>query len=85
MLGSKHLINNSYIFDFGFGRQVIEFLYKKKPHRNGWFLVNARLSRKWERFEVFARAQNLFNVEYEEIEGIPSAGRCVEAGIRVQW
>jgi iron complex outermembrane receptor protein len=84
----KHLITNIYILDLPFGVQEIEFLYKKKPVRRGWLLVNTCLKFNLKHLKssyLFLKITNLLNVEYEEIEGIPQPGRWVEAGLRLQW
>jgi len=83
---AKHLVNNTLKFNLPFGVQTISGIYKKKPGRRGWFLLDAYLSYNLNKnFHIFSRATNLLNVEYQEIEGIPQPGRWVEAGLRVEW
>jgi iron complex outermembrane receptor protein len=82
----RHLINSTLIINLPFGTQGITFTYKKKPRRDGWFLLNSRISYNLNKdSQVFLEAANLLNVEYQEIEGIPQPGRWLEAGIRFQW
>jgi len=80
----KHYLNLGFDINF-LGQQRINFFFKKRPTRDGWILTDLRLSKNIENFELFLDINNLFNVEYEEIKGIPSPGRWVQAGLRVQW
>jgi iron complex outermembrane receptor protein len=83
---AKHLVNNTLKFNLPFGVQTISAIYKKKPGRRGWFLLDAYLSYNLNKnFHIFSRATNLLNVEYQEIEGIPQPGRWIEAGLRLEW
>ncbi|MBU0709823.1 MAG: TonB-dependent receptor [Candidatus Omnitrophica bacterium] len=82
----KHLVNSVLIFDLPFGVQSIGLTYKKKPSRDGWLLVSTRLAYDFNKnFQIFLKGTNLFNVEYQEIEGIPQPGRYLEAGLRLSW
>lgn len=82
----KHLINTVLTFNLPFGIQTIGFSYKKKPNRDGWFLLNTHLGYKLNKTsQVFFNVTNLLNVEYQEIEGIPQPGRYIESGIRFAW
>jgi iron complex outermembrane receptor protein len=82
----KHLFNTVCSFNLPFGIQSIGFTYKKKPARDGWFLLNTRLSYNLNKIsKFFVEISNLLNVEYQEIEGIPQPGRWVEAGLRLEW
>jgi iron complex outermembrane receptor protein len=83
---AKHLLNSELLVKLPFGTQSIGFTVKKKPDRREWFLLNARLSYNLnKRSSVFLNATNLCNVEYQEIEGIPSPDRWVEGGFRLEW
>lgn len=83
---SRHLVSFISFFKLNFGAQEIGFSYKKTPGRNGWFLAHARLSYDLNRnSNLFLCATNIFNVEYQEIEGIPSPGRWLEGGLRFKW
>ncbi len=82
----RHLFSNEFLWKIPFGTQSLGFTYKKKPGRDGWFLVNTRLSYNLNKYsQLFFAATNLFNVEYQEIEGMPQPGRWVEAGLRLEW
>lgn len=83
---ARHLLNLVSFFKFNFGTQEVGFTYKKTPGRNGWFLMHARLSYNLNKHsELFFSATNIFNVEYQEIAGIPSPGRWIEGGLRFRW
>ena len=81
----KHFLNIAFDFDFLSGKQRINFFFKKRPTRRGWLLTDLRLSTTIKDIEVFLDTTNIFNEEYEEIKGIPSPGRWIQAGLRVQW
>jgi iron complex outermembrane receptor protein len=83
---ARHLANSELLIKLPFGTQSVGFTYKKKPVRDGWFLLNAHLSYNLNKYSsLFLNATNLCNVEYQEIEGIPSPGRWVEGGFRLEW
>ena len=83
---AAHLFNAFLTFQFPFGNQGVGITYKKKPHRRGWALFGADLNRNLTRHcRLFLKVQNLLNVEYQEIEGIPQPGRAIEAGLRFEW
>jgi vitamin B12 transporter len=82
----RHLANTGIELTLPFGAQSLEVTYKKKPRRNGWCLVSSHFSYKVNKTsKIFLNISNLFNVEYQEIEGIPCAGRWIEAGLRLEW
>jgi iron complex outermembrane receptor protein len=82
----KHLLNTYLTFSFPFGSQAIGLSYKKRPIRDGWLLLNASFSWRLNKHsQIFLKATNLLNVEYQEIKGIPSPGRWVDAGLRFEW
>jgi len=82
----KHLINTILSLDLPFGVQGIGLNYKKKPRRNGWFILSAHLGYNLNKSsQIFLNITNLLNSEYQEIEGIPQPGRWAEAGIRFTW
>jgi vitamin B12 transporter len=83
---AKHVLNNTLSINTPFGPQSIILSYKKKPGRRGWFLLNTRLNYNLNKFSsLFAEASNLFNVEYQEIEGIAQPGRWIDGGVRFEW
>ena len=83
---ARHLVNTVFNFDLPFGRQEIGFIYKKRPGRNGWLLMNAGLNYNLNRnSKLFLNSTNILNVEYQDIAGIPQPGRYIEAGLRLEW
>ncbi len=83
---AQHLVNAVFNFHLPFGQQEIGFTYKKRPARNGWLLMNAGLNYNLNKnSKIFLNSTNILNVEYQDIAGIPQAGRYIEAGFRVEW
>jgi iron complex outermembrane receptor protein len=83
---ASHLANAVFTLKLPFGKQEIGFNYKKRPGRNGWLLMSAGLNYNLNgNTKIFLRAENIFNTEYQDIEGIPQPGRYLEAGLRCQW
>jgi iron complex outermembrane receptor protein len=83
---ARHLVNTVFNLILPFGQQEIGFNYKKRPGRRGWLLMNSGLNYDLSRnTKIFLHAENIFNVEYQDIEGIPQPGRYIEAGLRLQW
>jgi len=69
-----------------FGKQALTLAYKKKPHRDGWFILDMGLSLSLNKnTQFFTYITNLLNVEYQELEGIAQPGRSNELGMRIQW
>lgn len=82
----RHLFNTLLVFDLPFGIQSTGASYKKKPGRDGWFLLNTCLSYNLNKnSQFFVKISNLLNTEYQEIEGIPQPKRWMEAGLRLEW
>jgi len=83
---SRHIVNSTLLFNLPFGTQELGFTYKKKPLRDGWFLLSSKLNYNINKnAKVFLSVTNILNVEYQEIEGIPQPGRWVESGMRLEW
>lgn len=100
---AAHLVNCFFDLDLPFLSSLIELQYKKRPQRNGWFLVNLSIyyninpvrkkssngkefsNRVKQNTKIYCKISNLFNAEYQDIEGIPSPGRWLEAGLRLEW
>ena len=83
---AQHLVNTVFSFALPFGQQEISFNYKKRPGRRGWLLMNSGFNYNLNRFaKIFLHAENILNVEYQDIAGIPQPGRYIEAGLRLQW
>lgn len=82
----RHLFNSVFEFNLPFGIQKIRFHYKKRPRRDGWFIVDAHLSYNLNKVsKIFLKVNNLFNVEFQEIEGIAQPGRWAELGVKFEW
>lgn len=81
----KHYLNIGFDFDLFGSKETITFIFKKRPTRSGWLLNDLRISKKINDFDLFLNIDNIFNVEYQDIEGIPCAGRIIQAGVKVQW
>ncbi len=83
---ARHLVNTVFNLSLPFGKQEIGFNYKKRPGRRGWLLVNCGLNYDLNPgARVFLHMENVLNVEYQDIEGIPQPGRYIEAGVRLNW
>lgn len=83
---ARHLASAAIFLDSLSWRPCIFLQYKKKPQRAAWFLTDVYLRKRINsRSIVFCKVSNVFNVEYQEIEGIPQPGRWVSAGLRVEW
>ena len=83
---ARHLARTVFNFDLPFGRQEIGLDYKQQPGRRGWLLLNAGLNYALNKnTDIFINAANIFNVEYQDIPGIPQSGRSVQAGLRWEW
>jgi iron complex outermembrane receptor protein len=83
---ARHLVNTVFSLNLPFGRQEVGFNYKQRPGRRGWLLINSGFNYDLNRFaKVYLHMENILNVEYQDIEGIPQPGRYIEAGLRLQW
>jgi len=83
---AQHLVSTVFNLMFPFGRQEIGFNYKKRPGRRGWLLVDTGFNYNLNRnAKVFLHMENILNVEYQDIAGIPQPGRYIEAGFRFNW
>jgi iron complex outermembrane receptor protein len=80
-----HYLNLGLDYDFLSTKQAINFSFKKRPNRNCWLLTDFRIAKNIKNAELFVNIENLFNVEYQEIEGISQPGRWIKCGLRVQW
>ena len=82
----KHMIDFGIDNKFSIGENRVDFIMKKKPGRRDWVLVNDRVSFDVKKdVELFAEVYNLFNAEFQEIEGIPEQGRLFKAGVKLSW
>jgi len=83
---AQHLVNTVFNLFLPFGQQEIGFSYKKGPGRRGWLLMNSGFNYEINHnAKIFLHAENILNVEYQDIAGIPQPGRYIEAGLRLQW
>ncbi|MFA5005699.1 MAG: TonB-dependent receptor [Candidatus Omnitrophota bacterium] len=83
---ARHLVNTVLNIKLPFGTQEVGLSYKKKPGRRGWLLANAGLNYNLTKnSRMFLNCENMLNVEYQDIEGIPQPGRYFEAGLRLEW
>ena len=57
--------------------------YQDVPTLDRYWLVTARLAQQIGDITVFFKGRNLLDEDYQEIPGVPTAGRYVEAGIEV--
>lgn len=82
----QHMIDLGLEHRFGAWRNRADILMKKKPQRRAWAIVSDKLSvdvaRRW---RVFVEVYNLFNAEFQDIEGIPEQGRTVNLGVTLNW
>lgn len=82
----NHLTSGVLTFNSPIGPQTVGLTYKKKPNRRGWLLLDSHLSCNFiKHSQLFFNVTNLFNVEYQEIDGIPQPGRWMEGGVRFSW
>ncbi len=82
----KHMATLGLDSRFSFGRNRFELIVKKKPGRRAWALANDKFSYELTgNIELFFEVYNLFNVEYQEIEGIPEQKRMFKFGTKFTW
>ncbi|MFA5090519.1 MAG: TonB-dependent receptor [Candidatus Omnitrophota bacterium] len=83
----RHLVNMQLVVNMPWATQgILNGVYKKRPVRKGWFLLDGYFTCKMNKNSaVFLKADNIFDVDYEEIEGIAQPGRWLEAGIKLTW
>jgi len=82
----KHMVCLGFDWDLAFGHNRIDIEMKKKPVRRAWVVVNDRFTLPIKHgWQAFFEAYNLFNQEYQEIEGIPEQGRLFKLGLALRW
>lgn len=59
----------------------VKLLYKERLNEKGYFLLNGKISRSIQNIELFIEGTNLLDQKYEEIKGVPQAGRWFGTGI----
>ena len=57
--------------------------YRNRADGQKYWLVGARVSREFSRWDAFVEGSNLLNETYREIAGVPMPGRWLSVGIRV--
>ncbi|MFA5320160.1 MAG: TonB-dependent receptor [Candidatus Omnitrophota bacterium] len=83
---TRHLSNALIDFALPFGTQTFALKYTKKPGRDPWITADVILRRRLNKqTALFCSVSNLFNSEYQDIEGVPRPGRWIEAGCEVYW
>ena len=83
---TRHLSNAVVDLFLPFGTQTFAVKYTKKPSRDPWVIFDMILRRRLNaRTSLFCSVSNLFNSEYQDIEGVPRPGRWIEAGCEVSW
>jgi vitamin B12 transporter len=83
---TNHMVAAGWDEAFFFGHNRMEVVMKKKPSRQAWALVNDRFSVDIKKFwQVFLEVENLGNVGYQEIDGIPEQGRLFKLGTQLTW
>lgn len=83
---SRHISNAVVDISLPSGTQTFVVKYTKKPSRDPWIIFDMILRRRLNaRASLFCSVSNLFNSEYQEIEGVPRPGRWIEAGYEVKW
>jgi vitamin B12 transporter len=82
----RHMVDLGMDNELPFGHNRVDLVTKKKPDRCGWVLVNDRFSYAAAKsLELFVEVNNLFNVKYEEIVGIPEPRRLWKIGSTFRW
>ncbi len=57
------------------------FRYEARVNQKAYFLTDIKLSYKLRDFTINASAENLFNIPYQDMSGIPLPGRWIKAGV----
>ncbi len=63
-------------------KQTWEMRYENRVNFEDHFIVDTQLYRRFENFEIFVKATNLFNKSFSEISGVPLPGRWITTGIK---
>jgi len=83
---TRHLSNALLDLVLPSGTQTFALKYTKKPGRDPWITADVILRRRLNKqATLFCSVSNLFNSEYQDIEGVPRPGRWIEAGCEVIW
>lgn len=83
---AKHFIDLGFDYDLGRFHNRCDVVVKKKPLRDEWIVVNDRITFDLrEGVEIFGEAYNLFNVEYQDVDGVPQTTRLFKIGVKFNW
>jgi vitamin B12 transporter len=69
---------------FGYAASV-RAAYKERKHGDIYTLVDVYLEKTLASGDIFLEATNVFDVEYEEIEGVEQPGRWITGGMKVTF
>ena len=64
-------------------RQSWELRYESRVNSADNFLIDSQLFRRFDQWEIFVKATNLFNKSYYEVSGVPLPGRWITAGVKL--
>ena len=65
-------------------QQSWELRYESRVNAADNFIVDTQLFRRFNQWEIFLKATNLFNKSYYEVSGVPLPGRWITAGIKLK-
>lgn len=85
---TRHLAGANFHKEIDNFTYAASLTYKKKPGRDGWVIADVStdyLLKKNPDLKLYFAVSNIFNVEYQEIEGVPQPGIWPEAGLRLEW
>ena len=96
---SEHGLVSKYVFDYLKHKFIlgsenilpwdvtanINLNYLQRSGKGGDFILNGKLSRKFEKVTVFFKADNIFNHAYSEKGNIPMPGRWLFLGMELEW
>ncbi len=63
-------------------QQSWELRYENRVNAEDNFLADTQLFRRFNQWEIFLKATNLFNKSYYEVSGVPLPGRWITAGVK---
>ncbi len=82
----KHQLLISIFHQLPFGLQQNWILrYEKRENFNSHFITDTQVTTQIKNFKFFLRVNNLFNITYFDIPGIPMPGRWVSAGFEFNF
>jgi len=66
-------------------KQNWEVRYEDRVNLQNYFLVDTKLSKTIDEFEIYLNITNIFNKQYIEISGVPLPGRWITTGIKYSF